>query len=77
MLTPEENVKKLRNSIKYQASNQGLTLKQLLILVAEKYNRNSDVTNYSGKIRGGTLSILQLYEILDILNLDIELKECK
>lgn len=72
---PKEHIKIIRNFIKYRAANQGMNLTQFMSKVAEKYNRNPDVSNYSRKIRRGTLSLLEFLEILDILNVELELKE--
>ncbi len=73
--SPKENINTLRNFIKYKASNKGLTLTKLMAKVAETYNRKPDVSNYTGKIRRGTLSVLELYEIMDILGIAIEFKD--
>lgn len=68
--TPKELVDELRECIKYKASLKGMTLTQLLAKVSEVYPaRKPDVNNYSGKIRRGTLSIMEFFEICDILGL--------
>ena len=73
--TPTKQVKYLREFIKFKAANRGLNLKQMMAKVAEKYSRKPDVNNYSGKIRRGTLSIMELLEIFDIIGVDIEFKD--
>lgn len=68
--TPKELVDELREFIKYKASLKGMTLTQLLAKISEVYpTRKPDVNNYSGKIRRGTLSIIEVFEICDILDL--------
>lgn len=73
--TPTKQIKYLREFIRFKAANCGLNLKQMMAKVAEKYNRKPDVNNYSGKIRRGTLSVLELLEIFDIIGVEIEYKD--
>ncbi|MBS6602338.1 MAG: hypothetical protein KH301_01095 [Brachyspira sp.] len=73
--TPMKQIKYLREFIRFKAANRGLNLTQMMAKVAEKYDRKPDVNNYSGKIRRGTLSVLELFEILDIIGVEIEYKD--
>lgn len=72
--TPEEKVKKLRNFIKYEAANDGLTLTDIYLKLNKQYGTNPNVSNFSSKMRRGTLPIIELYRICEVLNLDIEFK---
>ena len=74
-LSPKNKVDLLKNQIKFIVANKGLNLTQVVKLVAKKYNKSSSLSNFSDKFTRGSLTILELYEILDILNIDFELKE--
>ena len=73
-ITPDEKVKRLRNFIKYVASNKALTLRDVMERVSELYGRNSSVSNFTGKIRRGSLSVIELIEILEVLTVEVEFK---
>lgn len=75
--TPQKQVELLRNFIKFKAANKGLTLAQLMAKASEIYKRKPDAGNFSAKLRRGTLSILELYEIFDILGIDIKFEDRK
>lgn len=72
---PENQLKLLKNFIQYKASNQGMNLTQLLEKVSEKYGTNKDLSNFSAKFRRKSVTMLQIYQIMDILNIDIEFKD--
>lgn len=73
--TPKQKVEYLREYIKFRAYTRGMSLTQMMATVSKIYKRKPDVGNFSGKIRRGTLSVLELFEILDVLGVDIEYKD--
>lgn len=73
----QEKILRLKNFIKYGASNKGISLTILLKNLNEKYGTTPDVSNFSAKFKRGTLPIAQLYQIMDELGYDIEFVERK
>lgn len=72
-----EKINQLRNLIKFEAANEGYNLKSLYAKMNKLYGRKPDVSNYSSKIRRGALTILELYEICSILNIEISFNKFK
>ena len=72
---PKEQIEYLREFIRFKAATRGINLTQMMAKVSEVYNRKPEVGNYSGKIRRGTLSVLELLEIFDIIGVEIEYKD--
>lgn len=75
--SPKKQVEYLREFIRFKAATRGMNLTQMMAKVSKVYNRKPDVNNYSGKISRGTLSVLELYEIFDILGIDIKFEDRK
>lgn len=73
--TPKEKVEYLREFIKFKAATRGMNLTQMMAKVSKIYKRKPEVNNYSGKISRGTLSILELFEIFDILGIDVKFED--
>lgn len=63
-----EDIKDLREFIKYLASTRGMNLKSLVAKLHEDYGRKPSVPNFSMKVKKNTLSIGELSEVGAILN---------
>lgn len=71
----QEKVNKLKSIVKFYASNRGYSLTTLLQKHNEVYGKNPDVSNFSAKFRRGTLTISELYELMDLLEIDITFQD--
>lgn len=73
--SPTENVKKLKNLIKYNASLRGMTLNELVKNLHEKYGRTLNPSSYSTRLKRGSLTIVELLETFDILGNGFEVTD--
>lgn len=66
--SPEENVKIMKNLIKFNASNMGMNLNMLVEKLHTKYGRTNNPSSFSTRLKKGSLTMLELFEIFDVLN---------
>lgn len=71
----ELDTENLRSQIKYLASLNGLTLKELKLRINEKYQKSDSFRNLSKKLKENTLRPPELSEVADILGYKIILRK--
>lgn len=70
--TKEQRINFWKGLIKSNTSYRGMTLTQLVEKLAEFYGRNPELSNFSSKLRRGTITVLELSEIMDYLDYSID-----
>lgn len=66
----KSDIQTLRDFIKFIAARRGYTLNSLVIKMQEKYDWKPSVPNFSSKMRRGTLTVKELYELGELLDYD-------
>ena len=61
----------LRNEIKSYIVRQGMTMQEVVDLLADEYGWSSSVPNLSGKLKRGSLRYSEAVELADALGYDI------
>ena len=61
----------IRNEIKAQIIRTGMTMQEVVDLLADEYGWSSSVPNLSGKLKRGSLRYGEAVELADVLGYDI------
>ena len=59
-----------RNEIKSYITREGMTMTEVVELLADEYGWSSSVPNLSGKLRRGSLRYTEAVELADVLGYD-------
>lgn len=70
-INPKDECSKLRNNIKFIASNKAMSLKELVLKTHQIYARSSNASSFSTRLKRGSLSIIELLEVLEILDKEL------
>ena len=60
-----------RNEIKSYITREGMTMTEVVELLADEYGWSSSVPNPSGKLRRGSLRYTEAVELADVLGYDL------
>ena len=60
-----------RNEIKSHITREGMTMTEVVELLADEYGWSSSVPNLSGKLRRGSLRYTEAVELADVLGYDL------
>ena len=60
-----------RNEIKSYINREGMTMTEVVELLADEYGWSSSVPNLSGKLRRGSLRYTEAVELADVLGYDL------
>ena len=60
-----------RNEIKSYITREGMTMTEVVELLADEYCWSSSVPNLSGKLRRGSLRYTEAVELADVLGYDL------
>ena len=60
-----------RNEIKSYITREGMTMTEVVELLADEYGWSSSVPNLSGKLRRGSLRYIEAVELADVLGYDL------
>ena len=60
-----------RNEIKSYITREGVTMTEVVELLADEYGWSSSVPNLSGKLRRGSLRYTEAVELADVLGYDL------
>ena len=60
-----------RNEIKSYITREGMTMTEVVELLADEYGWSSSVPNLSGKLRRGALRYTEAVELADVLGYDL------
>lgn len=60
-----------RNEIKSYITREGMTMTEVVELLADEYGWSSSVPNLSGKLRRGSLRYTEAVEMADVLGYDL------
>ena len=60
-----------RNEIKSYITREGMTMTEVVELLADEYGWSSSVPNLSGKLRRGSLRYTEAVELADVLDYDL------
>ena len=60
-----------RNEIKSYITREGMTMTEVVELLADEYSWSSSVPNLSGKLRRGSLRYTEAVELADVLGYDL------
>ena len=60
-----------RNKIKSYITREGMTMTEVVELLADEYGWSSSVPNLSGKLRRGSLRYTEAVELADVLGYDL------
>lgn len=60
-----------RNEVKSYITREGMTMTQVVELLADEYGWSSSVPNLSGKLRRGSLRYTEAVELADVLGYDL------
>ena len=60
-----------RNEIKSYITREGMTMTEVVELLADEYGWSSSVPNLSGKLRRGSLRYTESVELADVLGYDL------
>lgn len=61
----------IRNEIKSYIVREGLTMIELVEMLADEYGWSDSVPNFSGKLRRGSLRYSEAVEMADVMDYDI------
>lgn len=61
----------IRNELKSYIVKEGLTMRELVDMLADEYGWNDSVPNFSGKLRRGSLRYSEAVELADVMRYDI------
>ncbi len=65
------NTEKWRNEIKAYIVRAGMTMNEVIEILANKYGWSRSVPNFSGKLKRGSLRYTEVVELADVLGYDI------
>ena len=60
-----------RNEIKSYITREGMTMTEVVKLLADEHGWSSSVPNLSGKLRRGSLQYTEAVELADVLGYDL------
>lgn len=60
-----------RNEIKSYITREGMTMTEVVELLADEHSWSSSVPNLSGKLRRGSLRYTEAVELADVLGYDL------
>ena len=60
-----------RNEIKSYITREGMTMTEVVELLADEYGWSSSVPNLSGRLRRGSLRYTEAVELADVLGYDL------
>ena len=66
-----ETNKTVRNEIKSYIIRAGMTMNEVVELLADEYGWSSSVPNLSGKLKRGSLRYSEAVELADVLGYDL------
>ncbi len=61
----------IRNEIKSYIVKEGMTMRELVDMLAYEYDWSDSVPNFSGKLRRGSLRYSEAVEMADVMGYDI------
>ena len=61
----------IRNEIKSYIVREGITMRELVDMLADEYGWSDSVPNFSGKLRRGSLRYSEAVEMADVMGYDI------
>lgn len=61
----------IRNELKSYIVKEGLTMRELVDMLADEYGWSDSVPNFSGKLRRGSLRYTEAVEMADVMGYDI------
>ena len=61
----------IRNEIKSYIVKEGMTMRELVEMLAYEYDWSDSVPNFSGKLRRGSLRYSEAVEMADVMGYDI------
>ena len=61
----------IRNELKSYIVREGLTMRELVEMLADEYDWSDSVPNFSGKLRRGSLRYSEAVEMADVMGYDI------
>lgn len=67
----EEQDRKMRNEIKSYITREGLTMTQVVEMLADEHGWSESVPNLSGKLRRGSLRYTEAVELADVMGYDL------
>ncbi len=62
---------RLRNEIKAYIVRAGMTMSEVIDMLAEQYGWSKSVPNFSGKLKRGSLRYSEVVELADVLGYDL------
>lgn len=65
----------IKQEVKVMLARRGLTMKKLIELLNEKYDRKDSIQNLSNKLNNNTIKYREVEEIAGILNFEIVFKQ--
>ena len=69
--TSRNKAKNCRNEVKSYITRAGMTMTQVVELLADEHGWSSSVPNLSGKLRRGSLRYTEAVELADVLGYDL------
>ena len=61
----------IRNELKSYIVKEGMTMRELVEMLAYEYDWSDSVPNFSGKLRRGSLRYSEAVEMADVMGYDI------
>ena len=61
----------MRNEIKSYITREGLTMTQVVEMLADEHGWSESVPNLSGKLRRGSLRYIEAVELADVMGYDL------
>ena len=61
----------IRNELKSYIVKEGMTMRELIDMLAYEYDWSDSVPNFSGKLRRGSLRYSEAVEMADVMGYDI------
>lgn len=61
----------IRNEIKSYIVREGMTMRELVEMLADEHGWSNSVPNFSGKLHRGSLRYSEAFELADVLGYDI------
>ena len=65
----------IRNEIKSHIVREGLTIKDVIARLVLRYGWSASVSNFTGKLRRGTLKYTEAMQLADVIGYDIVWKK--
>lgn len=76
-LDKNEKIEFMKQFIKFITSTRGYNLTNLCEKLHKNYGRKQDLSNFSAKLRRGSLTIVELAEIFEVLDYEIDFKDLR